>query len=271
MSRLWTFHYRNHRKIAVIDGKTGFLGSQNIGNEYLGWKNRNRSWRDILIRFEGPAVKELSSIFDDDWALSSRGSSARKSARRTAELTPETTDISLSILPTGPDETSHSLEMILCTLLAQAKKEVRVITPYFVPSLPLRLALAAAAHRGIVVKVLIPKASDQRFVDLAGRSVIPSLSKAGVEFLEFEQSFLHAKLILVDRELALIGSANMDERSFRLNWECSALISGTEAIAVIEASVTALLSASRPILKISNPSLLRRVLNGVLHLMFPLL
>jgi len=272
LSRLWSFHYRNHRKIAVIDGRVGFLGSQNIGNEYLGWKNRNRSCRDILIRFEGSAVQELSSIFEDDWELASAaGPSVGKKTARSALPTSESNDISLSILPTGPDEKRHSLEMILCTLLTQAKKEVRVVTPYFIPSLPLRLALAATAHRGVGVKILLPKSSDQLLVDLAGRSVIPSLANSGVEFFEYDQSFLHAKLILVDQELALVGSANMDERSFRLNWECSALISGRDAILAADSSVSALLSASRPIREVSKPGFLRRILHGILHLTFPLL
>ena len=272
LSRLWSFHYRNHRKIAVIDGKIGFLGSQNIGNEYLGWKNRNRSWRDILIQFEGSAVRELSSIFEDDWALASNaGPSPDRVSSGNAVPTSELDAITLAILPTGPDEKRHSLEMILTTLLAQAREEVRVITPYFVPSLPLRLALTATAQRGVRVKILLPKSSDQPLVDLAGRSVIPSLAKSGIEFFEYNQSFLHAKLIQVDQDLALVGSANMDERSFRLNWECSALISGKEATVAVDASVSALLSSSRPIREDSNPGFPRRVLHGLLHLAFPLL
>jgi cardiolipin synthase len=270
LARLWSFHFRNHRKIAVIDGRIGFLGSQNIGNEYLGWKNRGRSWRDIQIRVEGDAAQELESVFQSDWELTT-GRKIQPFAPIGSSRPLPTSPTTIAILPTGPDEPEHALEMILSDLLARASQKVTLVTPYFVPSLPVLLGLQAAVRRGIEVELILPGSSDQWMVDLAGRAITSRLQRIGVKCLEYTRSFLHAKVLVIDHQAALIGSANMDERSFRLNWECSALISGPGALAEINASVDAMRSTSRTIVQMDPPSFFARVRDGAIHLLSPLL
>ena len=270
LSRLWSFHYRNHRKIAVIDGRVGFLGSQNIGNEYLGWKNRGRSWRDIQLRIEGDVVQELESVFQSDWELTTgRKVELPVRAGRTGPFSSATPTI--GILPTGPDEPEHALEMILSDLITRATRRVTLVTPYFVPSLPVLLSIQSAIRRGVEVELILPASSDQWLVDLAGRAMITRLQRLGANCLEYTRSFLHAKVLIIDDHSALVGSANMDERSFRLNWECSALISGSTALAEIQNSIDTMRSAARKIENLHQSSFIGRVRDGAILLLAPLL
>lgn len=220
LSQPWGMQLRNHRKIAVIDGKTGFTGSQNIGNEY-GGRKRGPTWKDSMVRVEGPGVLQLQSIFLEDWQFAS-GEVLGGPFFYPHGWHPGVSTI--QALPTSPLENDYALEKILLELIFSAQKRLTLTTPYFVPSNTLMLALEAASARGVQVDLVIPERSDLRIVDYAGVGWCKDLIRPGIRIRRHSKAFLHAKSVTVDGEIALIGSANMDQRSFRVNFECSVLI-----------------------------------------------
>ncbi len=222
LSRPWGFHLRNHRKLVVVDNAVGFAGSQNIGDEYVNWNHRNLSWRDMHIRIEGPAVEQLQIIFQEDWEFTT----GRPAIISAVDWNLRTTGTShIQILPTGPDDDPRApLELVLSMLLYSAAERITIVTPYFVPTLPIVMALEAAAARGVDVEILVPKRSNHWIADWAARSWYRDITAAGVKLYEFAETFVHAKLVTIDERMCLVGSANMDQRSFQLNFECSVLL-----------------------------------------------
>jgi cardiolipin synthase len=219
--RSWGFHLRNHRKLAVIDGVVGFIGSQNIGNEYIGWPRTRMSWRDTHLRVEGPVVNQLQAIFIEDWGFTTRENLTGDVYFPKQE---KKGGAAVQTLPTGPDGKANTLELIFLTALHAARERITLTTPYFVPNNAMILALKGAAWRGVQVDLLLPKKSDQPLLVWAARSWYRELMAAGVRIHEHPSVFIHAKVATFDRTLALVGSANMDVRSFLINFEASLLI-----------------------------------------------
>ena len=214
----WRVNLRNHRKIAVIDGQIGFTGSQNIGNEYLGM---TASWQDTHLRLTGPAVHKLQEIFVEDWFYATHEDLSSDTyfplpARKDGQI--------VQIIPSGPDADTRIMHHLLLGVIAAARFQIAIITPYFVPDAAMVLSLQAAAYRGVQVQLLIPLASDHRLVLWAGRSYYTELCAAGVEIYEYAAGMVHSKVVIIDGAWAMVGSANMDERSFRLNFEISTLL-----------------------------------------------
>lgn len=224
ITRPWGFQLRNHRKLAIIDGNIGFIGSQNIGNEYTKRKSRQVSWRDAVIKIEGPAVHHLQTIFLEDWLLTTTEKLHHH------EFFSKTTlggNAAIQVIPTGPNENDYALEVMICDLIHHAQKHITITTPYLVPTLPILVALEAAVKKGVLVEILIPTRSDHFIVDQVARSWYRDLTSIGVRLFSYEETFIHAKVITIDDDLTFIGSANIDERSFRLNFECSTIIIDT--------------------------------------------
>lgn len=221
LSKRWTLHLRNHRKIAVIDGAIGFVGSQNIGDEYRGRLKRLSPWYDSHMRVEGPAALYLQQTFAEDWFLSTRESIAGSGFFPAVK---PAGDCLVQILPTGPDQDVNALGQLIFAAVAAAKSSIRISTPYFVPYPALRMALIHAGLRGLHVQLVLPTKSDSPLVLWAGRSYYAELLEAGVEIFEFERGMLHSKVMTVDDRFCMLGSANMDVRSFRLNFEVTALM-----------------------------------------------
>lgn len=221
LSKRWTLHLRNHRKIAVIDGTRGFVGSQNIGDEYRGRLKRLSPWYDSHLRVEGPASLYLQQTFAEDWFLS-----ARESLAGSAFFPPVAPagDSLVQVLPTGPDQDVNALGQMIFAAVAVARSSIRIVTPYFVPYPALQMALIHAALRGVNVQLVLPTKSDSPLVLWAGRSYYAELLEAGVQIFEFERGMLHSKIMTVDDRFCMLGSANMDVRSFRLNFEVTALM-----------------------------------------------
>ena len=221
ITRPWGFHLRNHRKLAIIDGNCGFIGSQNIGNEYTKRQSKRISWRDTVIKIQGPAVHHLQTIFLEDWLFTT------KEKLHHHEFFPNISSCgkaAIQVIPTGPHENDYALEVLICDLIHIAQQHITITTPYLIPTLPLLVALEAAAKKGVTVEILLPARSDHYFVDQVAQSWYQDLIAIGVNLYSYEETFIHAKVITIDNELIFIGSANIDERSFRLNFECSTLI-----------------------------------------------
>jgi cardiolipin synthase len=217
----WSLNLRNHRKILIADGTIGFTGGLNVGDEYLGTR-RLGAWRDTHLRIQGPAVHDLAAVFEDDWAF------AVGEPRSALGPVPEpfADGSPVQILPSGPDDRAEAIFRVNLAAIAAAQHSIELTTPYFVPDRPIAEALITAALRGIKVRLLLPGKNNQRLTALASRSYWDELLDVGVEILSYAPGMVHAKTLLVDRRWAAVGSANMDVRSFRLNFEINALLYG---------------------------------------------
>lgn len=214
-------NFRNHRKIAVIDGRIGFIGGQNIGDEYRGRREKFGPFRDTHMRIEGPAVQQLQEIFVHDWNFT-RGEDLSSDAYFPAARSAG--DQTVQIIASGPDRNPRILHHLLLSAITCARESVAIITPYFVPDTTMIVALQSAAYRGLTVQVLIPSVTDHKVTLWAGRSYYQELADAGVEIYEYSKAILHSKVMIVDDVWAMLGSANMDQRSFRINFEVTALL-----------------------------------------------
>ena len=221
---------RNHRKLVVIDGRVGFTGGINITDEE-NERLREDAYHDLHLRLEGPVVRWLQVAFLEDWSYATR--IALRDARLWPELEPGT--VPTLVLPSGPDSPWEAIHRLHIEAITRADRRVWLVTPYFVPTEAARCALTSAALRGLDVRVLVPRISDSRIVSAAGRSYYDELVGAGVRVFEYQPRMLHSKALLVDGETVLIGSANFDNRSFRLNFELSLLLRDSFLASALEA------------------------------------
>ncbi|HPW11359.1 MAG TPA: cardiolipin synthase, partial [Methanoregulaceae archaeon] len=217
--RLYTLNYRNHRKIAVIDGTSGFIGGYNIGEEYLG-KGPLGYWRDTAIRIDGTGVNGLQLRFFMDWNYASD-----EKISFDPVYFPEKTGhgtCPLQIVSSGPDARWNQIKDGYVKLIQSAMESVYIQTPYFIPDESISDALRIAAHSGVDVRIMIPCKPDHPFVYWSTLSFIGDLLDSGVRAYTYDNGFIHAKTIVVDGIAASVGSANFDVRSFRLNFEANA-------------------------------------------------
>ena len=213
-------NYRNHRKIAVIDGCVGFLGGMNIADRYVRG-TRWGTWRDTHFRIEGSGAAGLQASFLSDWSATTKQQIAA------AEYYPPAarfTDNIMQIVSSGPFGKWRTLLQADSYAIARARRRVWIQTPYYLPSDVLNSALQEAALAGIDVRLMLPARSDSKVVDLATHSYLDDMMKAGVKILFYMPGFLHSKLLIIDDMLSVIGSANMDFRSFEHNFEVNAFV-----------------------------------------------
>jgi cardiolipin synthase len=207
---------RNHRKLLVIDGRIAFTGGINIGAENLLATNPPHPVRDTHFRLEGPVVEQLTEAFADDWVYET-GEKLLDEAWF-PELTP-CGDAVARVITSGPDEDLEQIEFAILHAISCARRSIRVVTPYFLPPDVLTTALALAAMRGIAVDIMVPEHSNHTILDWARRVALRNLLEAGCTVLLLPPPFDHSKLMSIDDTWSLIGSANWDTRSFRLNFE----------------------------------------------------
>ena len=219
---------RNHRKIAVIDGSIGYTGSQNMVE---GKATKTLSHRELMARVEGPVVSELQAVFMSDWYLETE---EQIEGDNLFSFAPNPGDISAQVLPSGPDFQSGGVDLFFSEIIHDSRDDVVIVTPYFIPSDALIAALRTAAMRGVNVKLVVSKKSDSLLVKLAQRSYYTILLEAGVDICLYTDDFLHAKHMRIDNDLTVIGSSNMDQRSFELNAEISLVSYGEKAGAMLE-------------------------------------
>jgi cardiolipin synthase len=218
--RPWV-NLRTHRKIVVIDGRVGYVGGINITDEQ-DERLREDAYRDLHLRIEGDAVRALQQVFVEDWAYASgQRDFVGEIARAMPE--PQAGPIRTQVVPSGPDSAWEAIHRMHVGAIHAASARVWLATPYFVPGEAAMMALTSAALAGLDVRLLVPKMSDSKLVTYCVRSYYDELLAAGVKVYEYGPRMLHTKALLIDDHIALVGSANFDHRSFRLNFEISVL------------------------------------------------
>lgn len=213
-------NFRNHRKIVVADGKRAFIGGLNVGDEYMGRSARFGPWRDTHLTIEGPAVQGIQLIFQEDWYWA---------AQETLALAWVPTqsaggDQSALVIPAGPADELETCNLFFVHVIHMARQRLWITSPYFVPDLGVLNALQLAALRGVDVRIMLPEKPDHLLVYLSSFAYLPAMERAGVKIFRYQPGFLHQKALLVDDDLAAIGTANLDNRSFRLNFELLVLL-----------------------------------------------
>ncbi|MHC4135763.1 MAG: cardiolipin synthase [Planctomycetota bacterium] len=215
--------FRNHRKIVVVDGRVGFTGGINVGTEYLGRDPTLGKWRDTHVRLDGPAALSLQTTFAEDWYSATE---ELLDAARYFPAVPGVDNAVVEVVDSGPDRNWSPISYVYSQAIALARERVWVTSPYFVPGPHLEKTLIGAALRGVDVRLLLPGISDNWLVQQAGRSYYRRFLEAGVRIFEYERGFVHAKTMAVDSWVGTVGSANMDTRSFQLNFELNAFVYG---------------------------------------------
>jgi cardiolipin synthase len=223
--RLWPKRradFRTHRKIVVVDGHVGFTGGMNVSEHHSAEFLAEQAWRDTHLRVEGSVVRALQHVFFDDWFFATDKLPPVDPIHFPPPAQTPGSHI-VQILASGPDSTSMAIHHSFFAAMNSASKRLWVTTPYFIPDEPIQTSLVSAALRRVDTRLLIPSRGDSRMIDLAARSYLPELIAAGVKVYEYMPRFLHAKTMVVDDSVGVIGTANLDNRSFRLNFECAAV------------------------------------------------
>jgi cardiolipin synthase len=219
---------RNHRKVLVVDGRIGFMGSQNmIDRTYDRWTNRRRGlrWKDLMVRLEGPVVAELNTIFLSDW-FSETNELLEREARQTVAPVGDQ-HIDCQVVPSGPGFEGENNLRLFNALIYAARHRIVLVSPYFVPDDSMLYAVTTAAQRGVQIELFVSEIGDQAVVFHAQRSYYETLLKAGVViWLYRKPTILHAKHFTIDDDVAVVGSSNLDMRSFTLNLEVSMMVRG---------------------------------------------
>jgi cardiolipin synthase len=212
---------RNHRKILIVDGALGFTGSHNVAAASFALKPEFAPWVDATVRIEGPAVRDLQELFVQDWYLET-GETLEDCLALVPRPHPD--GISVQVIGTGPDSRHEAVVRLIQAALHLAREELFLTTPYFVPDEGTLDALLTAAERGVRTVLVVPHRNDSRLVAAASKSLYEPLLESGVEIHEYTRGLLHAKTITVDRKLAIVSTANLDRRSFELNYEASLVV-----------------------------------------------
>lgn len=285
VGRFWTrirqrdrIDFRNHRKIVVVDGRVGFTGGINVGREYLGLDPEIGHWRDTHIRIEGPAVVSLQQAFAEDW-LTAEGEVLDNPRYYPVSPVSEPSGFGhdetciVQVVDSGPDRNWSPIVHMFAQAIALARVRVWITNPYFVPDVVLKTALISAALRGVDVRLLLPSRADHPLVSFASRSYYAELLEAGVKIFEYSRGFMHAKTMVVDSWVATVGSANMDMRSFQLNFELNALVFGASFADQLAGQFRMDLEQATPVDndRYLHPSPPRQLLHATARLLSPLL
>ncbi len=220
-------NYRNHKKIVVIDGLIGYMGGVNIGDEYIGKNKKFGYWRDTHIKIQGTAVHMLQMMFLSDWYYNT------KEVLPNSEMFPKVSikgNSIMQIVSSGPDCNLELIHLSYFYAICQSKQSIYIQTPYFIPDETLLESLKCAILNGVEVIILFPKIADHKIVNIASYSYFEELLQYGAKVYLYKKGFLHSKVMIIDNFIASTGSANMDLRSFKLNFEVNAFIYDKEFI-----------------------------------------
>ena len=273
---LWTLirgrvDLRNHRKLTVIDNRITWCGSQNIADPDFRIKPRYAPWVDIMTRWEGPVAQHVQYLFVSDW-IAEGGDDIRPLLECDA---PPAADgrILAQVIGTGPTSSFDAMPSSFSELIHSAREELIVTTPYFVPDEQLLFALTSAARRGVKTTLILPSRCDSRFVGATARSYYEDLLKAGMKLFEYRHGLLHSKTMVVDGKVGLIGSANLDRRSFELNFENNILFADEELAGAIRKRQLEYVADANRITPedVANFGFFRRIWQNLLATMSPVL
>ena len=255
---------RNHRKIVVIDNRITYCGSQNCADPEFLPKARYAPWVDIMLRFTGPVAVQNQLIFASAWTVETGEDLAF--LLENAEPPQDEGDVLAIAFGTGPLSVKGAMSNAFVSLICAAEQEVVISTPYFVPDPPLLAAIISCARRGVDTLLLLPKRNDSRVIGAISRALYPQLIAAGVRIFEYGGGLLHSKTLVADKEVSLIGSANMDRRSLELNFENNILLHSADVSRQIRRRQDAYLADSVEITRteVKNRSFFRRFMENVM-------
>ena len=272
---LWTIirgrlDLRNHRKMMIVDNRVAWVGSQNLADPQFRIKRRFAPWVDIMTRWEGAVARHVQFLFVSDWAA--EGGDDISELLKTDDVSGDG-KILAQVIGTGPTASFDAMPSCFSELIHSARSELVITTPYFVPDEQLLFALTSAARRGVETIMIVPRRCDSLIVAATSRSYYEDLVKAGVRIFEYRGGMLHSKTIIVDRLVGLIGSANLDRRSFELNFENNILFADAALSARIRARQEHYLSMSDAVTAdaIASVGLARRIWQNLLATMSPVL
>lgn len=221
INRYWwsrlQLNFRNHRKIVVSDGKVALIGGLNVGDEYMGRDQRFGEWRDTHLEMRGPVVQAVQLVFLEDWFWA-----ANQIPELHWDTRPEPADQIAAVIPTGPADPADSWQLLVAEAANSARRKLWIASPYFVPDEGVLTALQTASIRGVDVRILLPERADHLLVWLSAFSYYEQSIPYGIRLFRYHKGFLHQKVMLIDERLASVGTANLDNRSFRLNFEITA-------------------------------------------------
>ena len=242
-----SINFRTHRKIVVCDGRIGFTGGINICDQHSSQFSGADAWRDTHVQIEGEPVHRLQFIFLEDWYFATHHAPFEPAFF--PPFPEPATGSWLQIVESGPDNSRQAIARLYFAAIAGAQQRIALATPYFVPNEALTAALITAALRGVEVRILTPEHSDSRLVTAAARSYYDELTSAGVHIDQYGPTMLHAKLLVIDDRIAMVGSANFDNRSLALNFETIAVLYNAGLAAQLTRSFAADLSSARRYVK----------------------
>ncbi len=268
LSRRLNLNSRNHRKLVIIDGTTVFTGGMNVGDVYAG---RGEPWQDLHACIQGPVAHDCQEVFCQDWYHTTQENLVSPAY---FPVTPPLGNICAQFLASGPaDKRWQAIHTVLFAAITMASERIWIETPYFVPDQPIALALQVAALRGVDVRILLPGKSDHPLVLYAGRSFVDDLLAAGVKVFELYSAMPHAKAMLVDDSFATVGSANMDQRSFRVNFEGNIFFYGTDMVETLERDFLNLCVNAREVSRMERKQIRKsqKLLENAARILAPLL
>ena len=260
-------NFRNHRKIVVCDGDYAFIGGMNIGDEYRDMHPVLTPWRDTGIAIRGPAVQAVQLAFAEDWFWANESLPKLNWQTSTADG-----PLNTLVLATGPADNTDSCALYFLNMIHQARERLWIVSPYFVPDAPVICALQLAAMRGVDVRIMLPAKPDKLLIQLSSYTAIKETLARGVQFYYYQDGFLHQKVMLVDDDISVVGTANMDNRSFRLNFELCVINHSKEFAQTMEDMLESDFQKCTQLLprEVAKWSFRRRLLSRCAYLFAPL-
>ncbi len=248
----------------IADDKRAVAGGANVACEYMGPMPDPARWRDLSFLLEGPAARQYAALFAADWEFVTG-----KSVRLLTEKAHPAGETVVQIAPSGPDVSGDPVYAAIVSSVFAARRRLWIVTPYFIPPSALAEALILAAHRGVDVRIYVPDPSNHRLADLARGQPLRDAAAAGVRVVRFVGGMVHAKIVVIDDELAMVGSVNIDPRSLFLNFEANAIVYGAESVGAVVGWIEGIKDKSEE--GVPPVSALRDTLEGVARILDPLL
>jgi len=265
--RRFQINFRNHRKIVVVDGRIAFIGGANIGDEYLNRDRKLSPWRDTHIQLQGPSVQGAQLSFLEDWYWVTGNVPDMNWHPEGVK-----SDQRVLVLPTGPADILESCQLMFLHAINSATERLWIVSPYFVPDDAILKALKLASLRGVDVRLMLPGKTDNRTVQLSSYAVLLDLKNTDIRAYQYQNGFMHQKVVLVDSDRAYVGTANFDNRSFHLNFEVTVMVRGRQFALEVESMLNEDFKHCKPLLgeQLAKRSLLFKALVKLSQLFSPI-